>query len=111
MDGALALYTEEAFSELGRRVAKASPAGAEVRAFSRMFYAAAQRVDIDGQGRIRIPAELIQLAKLGKEAVLVGVGERLELWDAVRWQAYLAEMQPRFDDIAEQALRSPGESS
>src|SRR5262245_14871461 len=57
-DGSLALYTEEAFARLAERLAGASPAGQDVRTFSRLFYARAQRVELDRQGRIRIPMEL-----------------------------------------------------
>jgi MraZ protein len=103
-DGSLAIYTEEAFGRLGERVAKASPTHQHVRAFTRLFYARAQRVELDRQGRIRIPPELAQLAQLGKEAVLLGVQDHLELWSSDRWQKYLDEKQAHFDEIAEAAL-------
>lgn len=103
-DGSLAIYTEEAFGRLGERVAVASPTQQQVRAFTRLFYARAQRVELDRQGRIRIPPELGQLAQLDKEAVLLGVQDHLELWALDRWQAYLTEKQSHFDEIAEAAL-------
>src|SRR5438874_8395979 len=88
-DRSLAIYTEESLGQLGQRLAAASPAGPEVRAFSRLFYAQAQPAELDGQGRIRIPAELAELAGLSREAVLLGVQDHLELWDRGRWEAYL----------------------
>lgn len=103
-DGSLGIYTEEAFGRLGERVATASPTQQQVRAFTRLFYAQAQRVELDRQGRIRIPPELAQLAQLGQEAVLLGVQDHLELWSAARWQAYLQEKQAHYDEIAEAAL-------
>jgi MraZ protein len=103
-DGSLVIYTEEAFGRLGERVAMASPTQQHVRAFTRLFYAQAQRVELDRQGRIRIPPELVQLAQLDKEAVLLGVQDHLELWASDRWQAYLTEKQSHFDEIAEAAL-------
>ncbi len=103
-DGSLALYTEEAFSRLADQLAQASPTGQEVRAFSRLFYAQAQPVEMDRQGRVRIPTELVQLAGLDKEVVLLGVRDHLELWSAHRWQEYLAEKQPHYDEIAERAF-------
>ncbi|MDZ4818525.1 MAG: division/cell wall cluster transcriptional repressor MraZ [Planctomycetota bacterium] len=104
-DGSLALYTEETFAGLAARLAASSPHGTDVRAFNRMFYAQAQRVELDSQGRIRIPIELAQLAKLGKEAVLIGVQDHLELWDQASWNTYLSERQNRYDEIAEAAFR------
>jgi MraZ protein len=103
-DRSLAIYTEESLSRMANRLAAASPAGPEVRAFSRLFYAQAQPTELDGQGRIRIPPELAELVGLRREAVLLGVQDHLELWDRGRWDAYLAERQTRYDEIAEAAF-------
>ncbi len=103
-DQSLAIYTEEAFSRLAERSAAASPTRQDVRAFSRLFYARAQRVEIDGQGRVRIPPELAELARLEKEVVLLGVQDHLELWALERWKSYLAEKQSHYDEIAETAF-------
>ena len=105
-DGSLAIYTEESFSRLAEKLAAGSPTGQDRRAYSRMFYARAQRVEMDGQGRIRIDPELVKLAGLQDECVLVGVGDRLELWDASRWEQYQSEQQAKFDELAENAFRS-----
>jgi MraZ protein len=61
-------------------------------------------VEIDSQGRIRVPIELAQLAKLDGDVALIGVGDRIELWNKQRWQEYLADLQPRYDELAELAL-------
>ncbi len=103
-DHSLAIYTEESFAQLGERLAQRSPTRHQVREFARLFYAAAQRVKLDRQGRIRIPAELAELAGLGAEAKLLGVRDHLELWAADRWETYRAEKQPHYDEIAEAAF-------
>jgi MraZ protein len=104
-DKSLAIYTEDAFQRLADRLDAAPPTQQDVRAYARLFYGMAQRVEIDGQGRIRIPTELGQLVELDKEAVLIGVRDRLELWSKAAWDAYRAERQSRFDEIAEAAFR------
>jgi MraZ protein len=104
-DGSLALYTGDIFASLAARLAAASPAEEDVRAFSRLFYSQAQSVEFDTQGRIRIPAELAQLARLERDVVLLGVYDHLELWNRARWEKYLAERQSRYDQIAEAAFR------
>jgi len=106
-DGSLAIYTEEAFARLGERVAAASPTQQQVRAFTRLFYARAQRVELDRQGRVRVPPELADLAQLSGEVVMLGVQDHLELWAATRWQAYLAEQHTHYDQLAEAALAKP----
>jgi MraZ protein len=103
-DGSLAIFTESQFARLAERLAKESPTRQEVRAFVRLLYAQSQQVELDAQGRIRIPLELAELAHLEKDVVLLGVQDRLELWAADRWKAYLTEKRPQFDQIAESAL-------
>ncbi len=103
-DGSLNVYTEEQLSQLAQRLEASSPAQQEVRAFGRLFYARAERVELDTQGRIRIPPELALSAGLEKEVVLLGVQNHMELWDKIRWEAYLAGQQPRYDEIAEAAF-------
>jgi MraZ protein len=106
-DGSLTLYTEESFTRLGDQLSQASPTGQDVRAFSRLFYSQAQTVELDRQGRIRIPPELVQLAALEREAVLVGLRDYLELWDVKRWDAYVTDKQKEYDHLAERALATP----
>lgn len=106
-DGSLALYTEESFSSLAARLSASPPTGQDVRAFSRLFYSQAQRVEFDRQGRIRIPPELAALAALEKDIILVGVRDHLELWNRERWQAYLQQRQANYDDLAEKAFAAP----
>ena len=107
-DGSLAIYTEGAIGRLAERLAQASPTQQEVRDFTRLFYARAQRVELDRQGRVRIPANLAQLAQLSREVVLLGVQDHMELWASDRWEAYLSEKQARYDQIAEAAFSRPG---
>jgi division/cell wall cluster transcriptional repressor MraZ len=63
-------------------------------------------VEIDRQGRLRVPPELARLASLGGDVVLLGVGDHLELWDRRTWESYLDEKQPRYDEIAESAFQA-----
>jgi MraZ protein len=104
-DKSLAIYTEEAFARLAERLAQASPTRQDVRTYNRLFYARAQGLELDSQGRVRIPPDLAELAQLGKEVVLLGVQDHVEIWAAARWQAYLAEQQGHYDEIAEAAFR------
>ncbi|MEQ8786330.1 MAG: division/cell wall cluster transcriptional repressor MraZ [Pirellulaceae bacterium] len=104
-DRSLALYTEESLRQMGDQLSAGSPIGQDVRTFSRLFYAQATCLEIDRQGRVRIPPELMQLASLGTEVVLLGVRDHLEIWDRRSWQSYLDDKLPSFDDIAESAFQ------
>ena len=105
-DGSLAIYTPTVFGQLANDLGSAPPTGADVRAFGRLFYAQVQRIELDPQGRIRIPVELARWASLAKEIVLLGVRDHLEIWDRPTWDAYLTARQGRYDEIADAAFRS-----
>ena len=102
-DGSLELYSEESFTRLAAQLEAGPRNDREIRAFHRLFYGQVQRIDVDKQGRVRLPAELAQLASLGKDIVLVGVRDHVEIWNLQRWEAYLDSTQPHFDELAERA--------
>jgi MraZ protein len=105
-DGSLALFPQAAFAAMAEKLASRSPTGQDVRAFSRLLYAQSHSVEVDSQGRMRLPVELARLAALEGEVVLLGVGDRVELWNKPRWERYLADLTPRYDQLAESALSS-----
>lgn len=105
-DGSLAIYNAATLESLARRLAESSPAKNQVRGFSRLFYSRAECVEVDGQGRLRIPQALAELAGITKEAVLLGVQDHLEIWDRRRWETYLATHAERYDDLSEQAFET-----
>jgi MraZ protein len=103
-DGSLALYAGPAFARMAGKLAAQSPTAHDVRAFGRLLYAQSQSIELDGQGRFRVPPELARFAELGREVMLIGVGDHVELWDKGRWETYLAQQQPRYDQLAESAF-------
>ncbi|MFV1968075.1 MAG: division/cell wall cluster transcriptional repressor MraZ [Pirellulaceae bacterium] len=107
-DGSLAFYSELVFTRLAEQMDATSPNSQDVRAFNRLFFAQAQRVEIDRQGRMRIPAELAHLAGLGREIVLIGVRDHVEIWNRSQWDRYLTQQQARYDEIAETATAQGG---
>ncbi len=103
-DGSVSLYSEQAFQQLAQQCEELSPTAEESRAFCRLFYGQAHRIELDRQGRLRIPLELVRLADLGRELVLLGVRDHLELWNRSRWEQYWMHQQARYDQIAERAF-------
>ncbi|MEM7478051.1 MAG: division/cell wall cluster transcriptional repressor MraZ [Planctomycetota bacterium] len=105
-DQALFIYTGDVLEGIGEMLSGLSPVAKETRSFSRLFYAQAQPAEIDKQGRMRIPPGLAGLAKLGGETVLVGVRDRLEIWNARTWDEFLVNLQPSYDELAEQVFEN-----
>jgi MraZ protein len=104
-DQCLWLYTQEGLEQLAAKLDQSPATDAEARVFRRLYFAQTEAVDVDRTGRILISERLIQFGGLGREVVLIGVRDHLELWDAGRWQQYLTQNAPRFDAVAEGAFR------
>lgn len=67
----------------------------------RFFFSAAAEGDLDKQGRVMVPAALMQHANLGREVVVAGVYDHLEIWDRGKWRDELAEVEGGAEDVAE----------
>lgn len=103
-DGSLALFGSAAFERMAERLALAPPAQQDVRAFQRLFFSQVEQVELDGQGRIRIPSPLVERAGLQDEVMLIGVQDHVEIWNRGRWESYVAEKGRQFDALAESVL-------
>ena len=103
-EGCLALYTETQWARVEERLAQL-PGKRQERAFKRALLMNAARVTVDAQGRITIQSALIHRAGLGKEAVLLGQGSHLEIWNPEKLGTVLAEADSNFEALAEEVLR------
>ena len=102
LDGCLFAYRRPDWDRLVEsRLAAMDPLSPEARRLERFFYAGASESELDKQGRVMIPAQLIEHAKLGKEVVVAGVNDRLEIWDRAAWRKELAEVEGSAEDVAE----------
>src|SRR4029434_10337673 len=62
----------------------------EGRAYARMFFGKAEPVTLDGQRRLLVPERISHEAGIGKEAVVLGVSDRMEIWDRTAHERYEA---------------------
>ena len=81
LDGCIFLMLEEEWRLRVEQVNQASLGNADARDFSRSFFGYARELPVDGSGRILLPPEYRTLLGLDKEAVLLGVNRRIELWN------------------------------
>ena len=99
-DRSLALYSPAGFSSLAQRLSERSPNRTDVRNYLRLFYSRAEKVDLDSQGRIRLPERLVSFAQLGHDVVLLGVQDHAEIWDRRLWREFLDSHTTDFDEMA-----------
>jgi len=101
LDNCLFLYTKEAWETLAAKLANLPMAQANSRAFARLMLAGAMDVTPDRMGRMVLPDYLRKYAALGKNLVLAGLYNRLEIWDDVEWKKYKSATEKSSGDIAE----------
>ncbi|HEU4798293.1 MAG TPA: division/cell wall cluster transcriptional repressor MraZ [bacterium] len=70
------------------------------RDFVRFMLSSAEDVELDRQGRVSIPQHLREYAKIDRDAVVVGVGSRLEIWGLEIWKRYIAKIQAEAPGLA-----------
>ena len=90
LDECLFLYPQKAWDELEQKIRQLPMS--KSRGLQRFFLSSAADVTVDRQGRIVIPTTLRSYANLERDVVVFGVGERAELWDARRWNAYTDDL-------------------
>lgn len=87
-DRCLVAYPVDEWNKLDAALAELAKTNPQVIKFKRMYYSSAKVCELDAQGRVLVPPALKEYAGLGREVALVGMGERIELWDP---ETYLRE--------------------
>ena len=88
-DGCLFCFPRAEWEDRSNEVRAAPISDTEGRAYARMFFGNAEPVDLDSQGRLVVPQRLRQQVAIGKEVVVVGVQDRMEIWDREAHERYL----------------------
>ncbi|HXJ28120.1 MAG TPA: division/cell wall cluster transcriptional repressor MraZ [Streptosporangiaceae bacterium] len=100
----LYVFPETEFARFTEALRAAPVTAKAVRDYSRVFFASASDEIPDKQGRITIPQGLRDYAGLQRDCVVIGANTRLEIWDTVAWEAYLAQQEDAFSDVSEEVL-------
>ncbi|HET8561040.1 MAG TPA: division/cell wall cluster transcriptional repressor MraZ [Marmoricola sp.] len=101
-DRSIDLRTHADFEVFTEKFKNASQTDARLRAYGRMLFALASEQVPDKQGRITITPELRQYASLRRECVVIGIYDRIEIWEPSAWQHYTAEQEAAFSDVQEE---------
>lgn len=101
LDTCLFVYAQEEWDKLSQKLRQLPLSKPEARAFVRFFFSGARTVECDKQGRFLMPGTLRSYAKLEKDAVLLGVSNRIEVWSKAEWERYNNEITPMVTKLAE----------
>ena len=99
IEGCLAVYTEAEWKIMSDKLGALTISQAEARYFTRMILAGAMEVSLDKLGRILVPDYLKEYAGLKKNVVICGLSNRLEIWDAEKWETYKIAAEKGVDEI------------
>jgi MraZ protein len=101
LDGCLSVYSRAAFDVLAARMGTLDPLSRETRTMQRYFFTGAPLVELDKQGRMVIPAKLLEEFSIGREVTVAGVLDHLEVWDRAAWREQLKAAEGSAEDVAE----------
>ena len=73
----------------------------DARSFNRFFMSGATCVELDKQGRVNVTSPLIDYAGLTKECVIIGAGDRIEIWSQDAWNEFFNSSRDNMSSIAE----------
>ncbi|CAK7072214.1 division/cell wall cluster transcriptional repressor MraZ [Tissierella carlieri] len=101
LDNCLFVYPKNEWAVLEEKLKTLPLTNRDARAFIRFFFAGASEGALDKQGRVLIPANLREHSRLDKDAVVIGVSTRIEIWSKEEWDAYNDDDNLSYDSIAE----------
>lgn len=93
LDGCLFIYPMEQWTAFETKLQALPLSQPDARAFARFFFSGATEGELDKQGRVMLPPNLREYAKLSKEVLITGAGSRLEIWSKDVRDGYLADSQ------------------
>lgn len=94
-------YNIDDFNKIVKRLQAIPFTKKDARNFMRFFLSGATEVEFDKQGRINISSPLLSYANIKKECVVIGTGDRLEIWSLEDWNNYMDSTKDSMSDIAE----------
>ena len=106
IENCLFVYSLDSWNEIVRKIESLPFTKKDARTFARFFLSGASEAEFDKQGRINITSPLISYAKITKECIVIGTGDRLEIWSEELWNEFFASAKDSMSDIAENLFES-----
>ena len=100
----LTVWPRDAFEREATQAQTAHFTNKAVRDYTRLLFAGASDDQPDKQGRLSIPPMLRDYASLSKDVVVIGVVNRLEIWDPAAWATYSEEQEQKFSELSDEVF-------
>ena len=101
LDGCLFGFSQNEWTNFEEKLKTLPLTNKNARDFVRFFLSGATECEIDKQGRFLIAGNLREYANLEKDAIIIGVGTRIEIWNREKWKSYNSDENISADEIAE----------
>ena len=101
LDGCLFGFSKKEWDNFEEKLKTLPLTNKNARDFVRFFLSGATECEVDKQGRFLIAGNPREYASLAKDAVITGVGTRIEIWNKDKWKVYNSEENLSADQIAE----------
>ncbi len=102
------VYPLEGWRANVARIADLDAFSSEARKMKRHVFAGVLVTELDGQGRVLLPQQLVEHAGLGRDVVVAGVHDHVEIWDRTQWQEERRAIEGSVSDVAERIADKRG---
>lgn len=100
----LVIYPMLEYKKIYQKIAGLNEFNEEYRKLQRNFFRGNTQVELDNAGRFLIPKTMLKYAQLEKDVIVVGMGNRIEIWNPDLYEDYLIQDQSEFSALAQKFL-------
>jgi MraZ protein len=102
LDQCLFAFTIKEWERIAGKLSEnSSMLSSDMRSFTRYMFGGASEVEVDNIGRVLVPDFLRERANLKNKVTLIGVQNRLEIWNEKSWTDYKKQVEKQADNLAE----------
>ncbi len=109
LDGCLFAYPAATWQQIAGKLDSLPFTASVPRAFTRLFFSGAVEATLDRQGRVIVPPGLRRHAGLEKDAVVIGVSSRVEIWSRERWNVFRERAEGEYQTLSEELFQTRGD--
>ncbi len=110
IENCLYVYSKASWNEITNKLNTLPFTKKNARSFNRFFLSGATLAEVDKNGRILITSPQLSYANITKECVIIGVGDRLEIWSDEKWNEFYNSASEDMSDIAETLFNGSDEN-